>query len=187
MPWAGSRGTTTPALTVRGSALAVGCHTGPVEPAIRELPAQYPRKPATVIAERIGWDRSLSVLKRRVRELRRSAFRRTRSRGRRISPASGPVRSVVPARGHPAGLRADGPPAGAGDRVRVLAGDYRADAAVQAGRRPGERAPGAAVGAGKQCRGHWCGTTSRPSDAGARDEPCWGRSSPPWPACRPAR
>lgn len=41
-----------------------------VEPAIRELPAEYPRMPATVIAERIGWERSLSVLKRRVRELR---------------------------------------------------------------------------------------------------------------------
>ncbi|PNG23664.1 IS21 family transposase [Streptomyces cahuitamycinicus] len=41
-----------------------------VEPAIRELLAQYPRMPATVIAERIGWERSLSVLKRRVRELR---------------------------------------------------------------------------------------------------------------------
>jgi transposase len=41
-----------------------------VEPAIRELLAEFPRMPATVIAERIGWDRSLSVLKRRVRELR---------------------------------------------------------------------------------------------------------------------
>lgn len=41
-----------------------------VEPAIRELLAEYPRMPATVIAERIGWERSLSVLKRRVRELR---------------------------------------------------------------------------------------------------------------------
>src|SRR6059036_3896688 len=41
-----------------------------VEPAIRELLAQYPRMPATVIAERIGWGRSLPVLKRRVRELR---------------------------------------------------------------------------------------------------------------------
>jgi hypothetical protein len=40
-----------------------------VEPAIRELLAQHPRMPATVIAERIGWERSLSVLKRRVREL----------------------------------------------------------------------------------------------------------------------
>ena len=41
-----------------------------VEPAIRELLAEYPRMPATAIAERIGWERSLSVLKLRVRELR---------------------------------------------------------------------------------------------------------------------
>ncbi|MEE6272415.1 IS21 family transposase [Georgenia sp. MJ206] len=41
-----------------------------VEPAIRELLREHPRMPATVIAERIGWDRSLTVLKDRVRELR---------------------------------------------------------------------------------------------------------------------
>jgi transposase len=40
------------------------------EPRIRELLAQWPGMPATVIAERIGWDRSLTVLKVRVRELR---------------------------------------------------------------------------------------------------------------------
>jgi transposase len=41
-----------------------------VEPQIRELLAQWPSMPATVIAERIGWDRSLTVLKDRVRLLR---------------------------------------------------------------------------------------------------------------------
>ncbi|MFE3205937.1 IS21 family transposase [Embleya sp. NPDC059237] len=41
-----------------------------VEPQIRELLAGFPRMPATVIAERIGWDRSLTVLRDRVRELR---------------------------------------------------------------------------------------------------------------------
>ena len=40
------------------------------EPRIRELLKAYPAMPATVIAERIGWDRSLTVLKERVRELR---------------------------------------------------------------------------------------------------------------------
>jgi hypothetical protein len=40
------------------------------EPRIRELLAQWPDMPATVIAERIGWSRSLTVLKVRVRELR---------------------------------------------------------------------------------------------------------------------
>ena len=41
-----------------------------VEPQIRSLLEEFPRMPATVIAERIGWDRSLTILKDRVRELR---------------------------------------------------------------------------------------------------------------------
>jgi transposase len=41
-----------------------------VEPQVRALLAEFPRMPATVIAERIGWTRSLTVLKDRVRELR---------------------------------------------------------------------------------------------------------------------
>jgi transposase len=41
-----------------------------VEPRVRELLAAWPRMPATVIAERIGWTRGLTVLKDRVRELR---------------------------------------------------------------------------------------------------------------------
>jgi len=40
------------------------------EPAIRELLQQVPTMPATVIAERIGWERGLTVLKERIRELR---------------------------------------------------------------------------------------------------------------------
>jgi transposase len=40
------------------------------EPRIRELLAAYPTMPATVIAERVGWTRGLTVLKDRVRELR---------------------------------------------------------------------------------------------------------------------
>ncbi|MFD8035592.1 helix-turn-helix domain-containing protein, partial [Streptomyces sp. NPDC059717] len=40
------------------------------EPAIRELLKQTPTMPATVIAERIGWNRGLTILKERVRELR---------------------------------------------------------------------------------------------------------------------
>ncbi|GAA1837862.1 IS21-like element ISMbo1 family transposase [Actinomadura chokoriensis] len=40
------------------------------EPAIRELLAEFPDMPATVIAERIGWERSMTVLKDRVRVLR---------------------------------------------------------------------------------------------------------------------
>jgi transposase len=41
-----------------------------VEPQIRELLAAWPTMPATVIAERIGWTRSLTVFKDRIRELR---------------------------------------------------------------------------------------------------------------------
>lgn len=41
-----------------------------VEPRIRELLQAYPTMPATVIAERIGWERSIRVLSARVAELR---------------------------------------------------------------------------------------------------------------------
>jgi hypothetical protein len=41
-----------------------------VEPRIRELLQAFPAMPATVIAERIGWSRSMTVLKARVAELR---------------------------------------------------------------------------------------------------------------------
>ncbi|GAA2437060.1 IS21-like element ISMbo1 family transposase [Actinomadura vinacea] len=41
-----------------------------VEPQIRALLEEFPDMPATVIAERIGWDRSMTVLKDRVRLLR---------------------------------------------------------------------------------------------------------------------
>ena len=40
------------------------------EPAIRELLLATPTMPATVIAQRVGWQRSLTVLKDRVRVLR---------------------------------------------------------------------------------------------------------------------
>jgi transposase len=41
-----------------------------VEPRIRELLQAYPTMPATVIAERVGWDRSIRVLSARVAQLR---------------------------------------------------------------------------------------------------------------------
>jgi transposase len=41
-----------------------------VEPRLHELLRQWPDMPATVIAERIGWTNSMTVLKDRVRELR---------------------------------------------------------------------------------------------------------------------
>ena len=49
---------------------AAGSIVDAVEPRIRELLAAWPTMPATVIAERIGWTRSIRVLSRRVAELR---------------------------------------------------------------------------------------------------------------------
>jgi transposase len=48
----------------------VGSVVDGVEPRIRELLRVYPRMPATVIAERIGWERGMTVLKDRVAQLR---------------------------------------------------------------------------------------------------------------------
>jgi transposase len=47
-----------------------GSKVDAVEPQIRELLRAYPRMPATVIAERVGWGHGITVLKDRVRELR---------------------------------------------------------------------------------------------------------------------
>jgi transposase len=47
-----------------------GSAVDPFEPAIRKLLTDTPTMPATVIAQRIGWERSLTVLKDRVRVLR---------------------------------------------------------------------------------------------------------------------
>jgi len=49
---------------------AAGSAVDAFELRIRELLQAYPTMPATVIAERVGWDRGLTVLKDRVRELR---------------------------------------------------------------------------------------------------------------------
>ena len=49
---------------------AAGSIVDEVEPRIRELLAAYPTMPATVIAERIGWERSIRVLSGRVAQLR---------------------------------------------------------------------------------------------------------------------
>ncbi len=49
---------------------AKGSVVDAVEPQIRELLKAYPTMPSTVIAERIGWTRSVRVLSGRVAELR---------------------------------------------------------------------------------------------------------------------
>ena len=45
------------------------------EPEIRRLLKEFPTMPATVIAERIGWTRSASVLRAKVAQLRAKAAR----------------------------------------------------------------------------------------------------------------
>lgn len=47
-----------------------GARVDAVESQIRALLGSYPRMPATVIAERIGWEHSLTVLEDRVRQIR---------------------------------------------------------------------------------------------------------------------
>jgi len=49
---------------------AAGSSVDGFEPAIRELLKEFPTMPATVIAERVGWTRGMTVLTARVRELR---------------------------------------------------------------------------------------------------------------------
>ena len=61
-----------------------------VEPRIRELLRAYPTMPATVIAERVGWERGLTVLKDRVRELRPAYLPPDPASGRRMSRARSP-------------------------------------------------------------------------------------------------
>jgi transposase len=41
-----------------------------VETDVRKLLANFPRMPATVIAERIGWEYSITTLKDRIRQIR---------------------------------------------------------------------------------------------------------------------
>ena len=47
-----------------------GSRVDAVESEIRELLGEFPDMPATVIAERIGWEHGITVLRDRVRELR---------------------------------------------------------------------------------------------------------------------
>lgn len=49
---------------------ATGSLVDPVEPQVRALLREYPTMPATVIAQRIGWEHSITVLKDRVRVIR---------------------------------------------------------------------------------------------------------------------
>jgi hypothetical protein len=62
----------------------------PFEAEIHKLLKGCPTMPATVIAERVGWERGIAVLKERVAELRRCSFSPSPSSGPTIVPASSP-------------------------------------------------------------------------------------------------
>src|SRR5215218_7074672 len=112
---------------------ARGSKVDAVEPQVRELLRAYPRMPATVIAERIGWQHGITILKDRVRELRplfstAGPVGAHAVRGWRACS----VRLVVPAGGHPIGLWPGGASSSVGDRGWILAGDHGDDAAEPA-------------------------------------------------------
>jgi len=76
---------------------AAGSVVDAAEPRIRELLAAYPTMPATVIAERIGWERGLTVLKDRIRELRPAYL--PPDPASRTAYAAGEIARAVPGRG----------------------------------------------------------------------------------------
>src|SRR3954471_5106351 len=69
-----SRNTVRAALAAEGPPVyrrrPAGSAVDAVEPQARELLRAFPTMPATVIAERIGWTRGITVLKERIAELR---------------------------------------------------------------------------------------------------------------------
>ena len=67
---------------------ARGSKVDAVEPQVRELLRTYPRMPATVIAERIGWDRSIRVFRRGWLSCGRCTCRRTPRGARSTALAS---------------------------------------------------------------------------------------------------
>lgn len=58
---------------------AKGLVVDSVEPQIRELLKQTPKMPATMISERIGRDRGITILKERMRELRPAYLQRVQT------------------------------------------------------------------------------------------------------------
>ena len=100
-----ARGRWTDRLSRTPSAKPAGSIVDAVEPRIRELLRAYPRMPATVIAERIGWTHSIRVLRlgwpscarpicRRTRP-RAPATRRARSRSATCGSRRSPCRSDI--------------------------------------------------------------------------------------------
>ena len=94
------------------------------EPAIRRLLATTPDMPATVVAERIGWTRGITVLRERVGELRAAyqvpeAFGRTEYKAGELAQWD----LWFPRLRHPGRPRPNGGAAGPGRRGVLLALD----------------------------------------------------------------
>ena len=146
-----------------------------VEPRIRELLQAYPRMPATVIAERIGWTRSIRVLSARVAELRPVYL--PPDPASRTAYAAGEIAQCdlwFPPVTMPVGFgqtRTRDPVAGADDDLRVLAvavGDPDPEPARRGSVR---RLVAADLRSWGRCRGRWSGTARARSAAGAAGGP----------------
>ena len=156
----------------RYSRPAKGSVVDAVEPRIRELLRETPTMPATVIAERIGWQHGLTVLKDRVRSCGRTTCRRTRPRAPSYEPGHRVQCDLwFPPAAVPLGSGQAGLAAGAGDDVGLLADAVGGDDPVAAGAGPDRRALAAAAAPWVRSRGSWSGTTRARSA-------CWRRGKP---------
>jgi hypothetical protein len=107
----------------------------PFEARVRAILTEYPEVPATVIAERVGWQGSIPWSAIMCAGCGPSIVGLIRRTGCSGSRRRGAVRSVVPAEADPAGGRDNGVAAGAGHRRSALAVHHRADAADASGPR----------------------------------------------------
>ena len=146
-----------------------------VEPRIRELLQAYPRMPATVIAERIGWTRSIRVLSARVAELRPVYL--PPDPASRTAYAAGEIAQCdfwFPRYRAAGGVGSDphaGAVAGADHDLCVLAlavGAADPDVGVLRTCSPGGGSSSSSWG---RSRGRWCGTVRARSGAGAAGAP----------------
>ena len=102
-----------------------------VEPQIRALLSEFPTMPATVIAERIGWTRGITILRDRVAELRPLFVPPDPCQRTTYEPGEvGAVGSVAARRVDPVGVRSGREVVGRHQRAGVLAAAGRLDGAL---------------------------------------------------------
>ena len=144
-----------------------------VEPRIRELLRAFPTMPATVIAERVGWDRGMTVFARPgPASCGRCICRRTRRR--RTSYVAGEIAQCdfwFPDIELPVGcgqIRDRDAAAGVDDGVRLLPLAVGAADPARAARRTCSPAGGSSCERWGRCRGCWSGTARARSAGGGR-------------------